>query len=216
MLHLERKFRSLNVFLLSTKNSWSAPTELFDRRGRAQLLLLLKRCPLVPQNVFIFPHGSLDRNIQGSNVNWQALRYIQGVKTQGRTTAACDMDRVDQKWQQLSKTAGGQEAKPPTTFDEITDDSASRVYIQNTRSTKRSLRYLQIKTKSLQTQQGFYISPVLFPVRLFLHPGVQCWLVLRICFKRHKRAGGTLFCQHPHLIREWYLIREQYVLVCLK
>lgn len=46
------------------------------------------------------------------------------------------MDRVDQKWQQLSKTAGGEEARPPTTFNEINDDNASRVYTQNTHSTK--------------------------------------------------------------------------------
>ena len=69
----------------------------------------------------IFPHGSLDENTQSSSVTWQELQYIQWVKTQPqrRTTTACDMDRVDQKWQQLSKTAGGKEAKPPTTFNEI-------------------------------------------------------------------------------------------------
>lgn len=59
-----------------------------------------------------FSHGSLDKNIQSSSVNWQELQYIQYVKTepQNRTTAACDTDRVDQKWQQLSKSAGGKEA----------------------------------------------------------------------------------------------------------
>lgn len=39
------------------------------------------------------------------------------------------MDRVDQKWQQLSKTAAGKEAKPPTTFNEIKCQQ-SHVYMQ--------------------------------------------------------------------------------------
>lgn len=50
-----------------------------------------------------FSGTALDKNIQGSNVSWQPLWYIEGESKQGGPAMACDMDGVDQKWQQLSK-----------------------------------------------------------------------------------------------------------------
>lgn len=50
-----------------------------------------------------FSCAALDKNIQGSNVSWQPLWYIEGEWKQGSPALVRDTDGVKQKWQQLSK-----------------------------------------------------------------------------------------------------------------
>lgn len=108
----------------------------------------------------------------------------QHTGPQYRTTTACEMDRVDQKWQQLSKTAGGKEAKPPTTFKEIKcRQRLSCIHIVHTQS----------KSSAFRSNIDFIFSQQLFCPDIFYCNVGRAYNSLQ----KQKCAGGALFCQHP-------------------